>query len=62
MSNQKMRLTFEQIAYIVEKTGISDPQKALERFAELMKLEGISPRKLPLVVEKLMARESRGNR
>jgi hypothetical protein len=57
-----MRLTFGQIAWIVEKTGISDPEQAIVRFAELMKMEGLSPRKLPEVVEKIMARESRGGR
>jgi len=62
MSDHKMKLTYEQVAFIVEKIGISDPQKAFERFAELMKLEGISPRKLPLVVQKLMERERRGQR
>ena len=61
-NNHRMRLTFGQIAWIVEKTGISDPEQAIVRFAELMKIEGLSPRKLPEVVEKIMARESRGGR
>lgn len=54
-----LKLTYEQLGWVVEKTGITDPKEALEYFATLMKHEGIPPRKMPLVVEKLMDRERR---
>lgn len=54
-----LKLTYEQLGWVVEKTGIESPKEALEYFATLMKQEGIPPRKMPLVVEKLMDRERR---
>lgn len=56
MGNQKLRLTYEQVAWLTEQTQISDPQKALEYFADLMRQEGIKPRFLPQVIEKMMQR------
>jgi hypothetical protein len=55
----KMSLTYEQVAYIVEQTGISDPKQAIEYFAEIMKKEGIRPKMMPQVVEKLMNKRRR---
>lgn len=57
MGNQKLRLTYEQLAYIVEQTGIKEPQQAMEYFAEIMMKEGIKPRFMPQVVAKLMERQ-----
>lgn len=57
--NQKMKLTYEQLAYIVEKTDVKDPQKAVEYFAEIMVMERIHPSKMPECVSRLMAREKR---
>ena len=57
MNDANFRLTHEQLAYIIDKTGIQDPKQAIERFAELMKMEGIPPRKIVKVVTKLMERE-----
>jgi hypothetical protein len=62
MSDTKLRLTMGQIAWIVDKVGISNPEQAITRFAELMRAEGISPRKLQEVVERLMAREARSKK
>lgn len=59
MSNQSVRLTYEQLAYIVEQTGINDPKEAMIYFAEIMKKEGLRPRQMPEVVAKLMERERR---
>ena len=53
----KLRLTYEQISYIVEKTGIENHMKAVEYFAELMIKEGISPTKMALCITKIMERE-----
>lgn len=57
MSDQQVRLTYEQLGYVVEQTGISDPQSAMIYFAEIMRKEGISPRMMPQVVAKLMERQ-----
>lgn len=59
MSNQSLRLTYEQLAYIVEQTGITDPKEAMIYFAEIMKKEGLRPRQMPEVVAKLMERQRR---
>jgi hypothetical protein len=57
MSEKKMSLTYEQLAYICEQTGERNPKTAVEAFAAIMKKEGIRPRFLPEVVTKLMERE-----
>lgn len=59
MSNQSLRLTHEQIAYIVEQTGITDPKEAMIYFAKIMKEEGLRVRQMPEVVEKLIERQRR---
>lgn len=59
MSDQNLKLTYEQLGYIMEKTNMKDPKSAIEYFAEIMKAEGIRPSKMPLVVFKLMERERR---
>lgn len=53
----KIRMTYEQLAYVVEKTGIRDPKKAVEYFAEVMMLEKINPIKMPTFVAKMIERE-----
>lgn len=50
-------LTKEQIAYIVEKLGISDEKQALERFVELMAMENIHPQETQRLIRKMMQRE-----
>lgn len=55
--SEKVRLTYEQLAYIVEKTGIEDPKKAVEYFAEIMAMESINPGKIQACVIKLMEKE-----
>ncbi len=50
-------LSQHQIDWIVSKIGISDPKKAVERFAELMMLEGIAPSDMSRLVRKMMQRE-----
>ena len=40
----------------MEATEILDPEKAVERFAQLMVLEGIDPADIIIMVEKLMRR------
>lgn len=57
MSNQQVRLTYEQLSYIIEQTGISDPQSAMVYFAEIMNKENISTHMMPQVVAKLMERQ-----
>lgn len=57
MGDQKLRLTYEQLGYIMEQTDIKDPQRAMEYFAEIMMKEGIKPRFMPQVVAKLMERQ-----
>lgn len=52
-----IRLTYDQITFIVKQTGVTDPKQAIEYFAEIMHLEGIHPSKMSLVVEKLMERD-----
>lgn len=59
MSDQKLRLTYEQLAFIVEQTGIQEPKEAMIYFAEVMKMEGLKPRQMPEVVEKMMNRQRR---
>lgn len=59
MSDQKLRLTYEQLGYIMEQTSISDPKKAMEYFAEIMMKEGIRPKMMPQVVAKLMERQKK---
>lgn len=59
MSNQSLRLTYEQIAYIVEQTGIKDPKEAMVYFAKIMKEEGLKIKQMPEVVTKLMERQRR---
>ena len=59
MSDQKLRLTYEQLAFIVEQTGIKDPKDAMIYFAEIMKKEGLRPRQMPEVVSKMMGRQRR---
>jgi hypothetical protein len=59
MSDQKLRLTYEQLAFIVEQTGITDPKQAMIYFAEVMKKEGLRPRQIPEVVAKMMDRQRR---
>ena len=59
MSDQKLRLTYEQLAFIVEQTGIKDPKDAMIYFAEVMKKEGLRPRQMPEVVSKMMERQRR---
>lgn len=55
--SDNFKLTEEQVLWVVDKTGIADPMKAIERFAELMKMEGIPPRKILTVISKIMERE-----
>lgn len=58
MSDQKnLRMTFDQLAYVMEQTGEKDPKKAIEAFAAIMKKEDIRPRHMPTVVAKLMERQ-----
>lgn len=58
MSDQKsLRLTYEQLGYIMEQTGEKDPKTAIEAFAAIMKKEDIRPRFMPQVVAKLMERQ-----
>jgi hypothetical protein len=59
MSDTKLRLTFEQIGFIMEQTGIKDPKEAMIYFAEVMKMEGLKPRQMPEVVTKMMERMRR---
>lgn len=59
MSDQKLKLTFEQIGFIMEQTGIRDPKEAMIYFAEVMKKEGLRPRQMPEVVTKMMDRARR---
>ena len=54
MSDSNLKITYEQLAWVTEQLEIAEPMKALERFAELMRMEGIPPRKISIVVEKLM--------
>lgn len=56
MSDTRLKLTFEQITFIMEQTGIKDPKDAMIYFAEIMKKEGLRPRQMPDVVTKMMAR------
>lgn len=58
MSDQSnLRMTFEQLAYVMEQMEEKDPKKAIEAFAAIMKKEGIRPRHMPQVVAKLMERQ-----
>lgn len=57
MEDKKLRLTYEQLGYIMEQTGEKDPKTAIEAFAAIMKKEDIRPRYMPTVVAKLMERE-----
>lgn len=57
MSSQKLKLTYDQLYYIMEQTGISDLKKSVEYFAELMSKEGIDPKMMPQVVDKLIAKQ-----
>lgn len=56
MSNQGLRLTVEQISYIMDITEIDDAHKAIIYLAEVMRKEGIGPRDMPDVVALLMKR------
>lgn len=53
----KLSLTFMHLEYIMEQSGEKDPKKAVEYFASVMKKEGIRPKYMPQVVEKLMQRQ-----
>lgn len=53
----KLRITQEQLSYIVEKTGIKDPKEAVIYFAEVMVMEKIHPSKMPECVNKMIQRE-----
>lgn len=57
MSNQKVTLSYQQLAFIVEQTGISDPSEAMKYFGRLMMQEGIRPRYMPQLVDKMMQRQ-----
>lgn len=57
MEDRKLRLTYEQLGYIMQQTGERDPKLAIIAFAEIMKKEDIRPRHMPQVVTKLMERE-----
>ena len=59
MGDQKLKLTYEQLRYITEQTGMSDPKEAMTYFAEIMKKEGLRPRQMSEVVAKLMEREKK---
>lgn len=62
MSDTKLRLTFEQIGFIMEQTEIKDPKEAMIYFAEIMKKEGLRPRQMPEVVDKMIAHMRRQKR
>lgn len=57
MGNSSIRLTYDQIEYIMKRTDITDPNKAIEYFAELLIMERISPSSMGVVVTKLMERD-----
>lgn len=57
MSQQNMKLTYEQLGWIMEQMGEKDPKTAIEAFAAIMKKEDLRPRLMPEVVAKLMERE-----
>lgn len=56
MSNQGLRLSIEQISYIMDQTEIEDPMKAIEFFAEIMRKEGIRPTNMGEVINLLMGK------
>ena len=57
-----IQLTDEQIAYIIEKTGVSDKKAAVEYFAEVMLMEGIHPGDMQLLVKKMMRKDRKNKR
>ena len=57
MSKSSVKLTREQINFIIDKTGIPDRDRAIEYFAEIMIMERVHPYKMAEVVDKMMARD-----
>jgi len=57
MAKQKLKLTYEQLGYIMEQTNISDPKQAIVYFAEIMKKEGIKTKLMSEAVAKLMEKQ-----
>lgn len=54
MSDKPLKLTEKHIVFIMEQTGESNPRRAIEYFAQIMYKEGLRPRQMPEVVEKMM--------
>lgn len=53
----KIHLTEKQIRYIMLKTDIEIPMKAIEYFAEVMRKENIDPKKMTTYVHFMMSRD-----
>jgi len=52
--SEKIRLTKKQILFLTEWLETEDPNKAADRFIELMMLEHVDPQNISVVIDKIM--------
>jgi hypothetical protein len=55
-------LTKDQIDFIVKASGEKNSRRAFRMFCRAMRKEGIRLNKMPLLVDKLIAREKEGKK
>ena len=53
----KVHFSIEQIKYLMVKLGITDPDEAIDKFAEMIQKENIDPAKIPDYLDKLMKKD-----
>lgn len=54
--SDRIRLTKKQIDFVMEHTMELDPEKAVERFADLMIMERVDPTDMVILIDKLIQR------
>lgn len=52
----KVHFTREQIEFLMDAFECSDPQESMQKFMDLLGLEGVDPAKAPSYLVRLMAR------